>query len=251
MATQYDDIAEQYRRSKLVPWRFYIEQFSLLELMGDLHGKDVLDLACGEGYYTRLLKRNGAARVVGVDLSPKMIELAEQREHSEEQGIEYRVGDARTVEVPGTFDLVVAAYLLNYASTPADLAAMCRTIAKHLKPGGRFCAVNNNPIQNPERFPATRKYGFIKSGDHGTSGSPVRYHFFSSGDLDGPEVFQLENYFLEPELHLETFRNCGFHDATWHPMRLSPAEVHGPNPSHWDEFFVDTPVILFSATKGA
>ena len=73
MATQYDDIAEQYKRSKLVPWRFYIEQFSLLELIGDLAGKDVLDLACGEGYYTRLLKRNGAARVVGVD--PAMVTM--------------------------------------------------------------------------------------------------------------------------------------------------------------------------------
>ncbi|MEQ1884357.1 MAG: class I SAM-dependent methyltransferase [Bryobacteraceae bacterium] len=251
MATQYDDIAEQYKRSKLVPWRFYIEQFSLLELMGDLRGKDVLDLACGEGYYTRLLKRNGAARAVGVDLSPKMIELAEQREHSEVQGIEYRVGDARTVEVPGKFDLVVAAYLLNYASTPEDLAAMCGTIARHLKPGGRFCAVNNNPMQDTARFAETRKYGFIKSGDHSRSGSPVRYHFFSSGDLDGPEVFQLENYYLPPELHAETFHGTGFRDAAWHPMRLSPAEAHGANPAHWDDFFVDMPVILFSATKGS
>jgi toxoflavin synthase len=50
MSTNYDLIAEQYRRSKLTPWRTYIEQYTLLELLGDLRGKSVLDLACGEGY---------------------------------------------------------------------------------------------------------------------------------------------------------------------------------------------------------
>jgi toxoflavin synthase len=40
----------------------------------------VLDLACGEGFYTRLLRQTGAGRVVGVDLSAGMIALARQEE---------------------------------------------------------------------------------------------------------------------------------------------------------------------------
>ena len=64
MPTQYNDIAVQYKRSKQVPWRYHIEQHSLFELLGDVSGKSVLDLACGEGHYTRLLKRLGASRVV-------------------------------------------------------------------------------------------------------------------------------------------------------------------------------------------
>ena len=76
MTTDYDPIAEQYKRSKLTPWRTHIECFTLLDTLGDVRGKSVLDVACGEGFYTRILQHLGAARTVGVDLSEGMIELA-------------------------------------------------------------------------------------------------------------------------------------------------------------------------------
>src|SRR5712691_11119315 len=115
LPTQYNDIAEQYKRSKQVPWRYHIEQHSFFGLLGDVRGKSVLDLACGEGHYTRLLKALGAARVAGVDISSKMIELGESSEKETPLGIEYLVADARTVQFADTFDTVTAAYLLNYA----------------------------------------------------------------------------------------------------------------------------------------
>ena len=68
-ASQYDDIAEQYRRSKFSPLRTYIEAYTFLNLIGDVRGKRVLDLACGEGFYSRRLKTLGADRVVGVDVT--------------------------------------------------------------------------------------------------------------------------------------------------------------------------------------
>ncbi|HAH49628.1 MAG TPA: class I SAM-dependent methyltransferase, partial [Planctomycetaceae bacterium] len=54
--TNYDPIAEQYKRSKQQPWRTFIECFTLLELAGNPQGLSVLDVACGEGFYTRLLR---------------------------------------------------------------------------------------------------------------------------------------------------------------------------------------------------
>ena len=50
---------------------------TLLELLGDLHGKSVLDVGCGSGTLSALLART-ASLVVGVDASPKMIEIAER-----------------------------------------------------------------------------------------------------------------------------------------------------------------------------
>ena len=49
MTTDYDPIAEQYKRSKQQPWRTYIEAFTLMDLIGDPPGKEVIDIACGEG----------------------------------------------------------------------------------------------------------------------------------------------------------------------------------------------------------
>src|SRR3954463_3232826 len=105
MDTDYDRIAGQYKRAKLQPWRAHIERHTLLGLAGDVAGRAVIDLACGEGHYTRELRRRGAARVVGVDLSAEMIRLAEAEEAREPLGVGYRAGDARDLRASDEFDL--------------------------------------------------------------------------------------------------------------------------------------------------
>jgi len=62
MTTNYDPIAEQYKRSKQQPWRTHIEAFTLLELVGDPTGLKAVDLACGEGFYSRLLRQRGGGQ---------------------------------------------------------------------------------------------------------------------------------------------------------------------------------------------
>ncbi len=47
----------------------------ILTLLGDVAGLDVLDAGCGEGYLSRILAARGA-RVTGVELSPRLVELA-------------------------------------------------------------------------------------------------------------------------------------------------------------------------------
>ena len=72
----YASIAEQYKRNKLVPWRRYIETPSFLRLVGQLTTEDVIDLACGEGFYTRIYRAQSSGKVYGVDYSENMIKLA-------------------------------------------------------------------------------------------------------------------------------------------------------------------------------
>src|SRR5262245_49085220 len=124
MTTDYNAIAAQYRQAKQQPWRTFIERPSLLALVGDVKGKRIVDLACGEGYYTRELARRGAARIVGVDLSSGMVDLARSQEATDQLGVEYLVSDVRALALRETFDVAVAAYLLNYAHDRRELAAM-------------------------------------------------------------------------------------------------------------------------------
>ena len=86
MTTDYDPIAELYKLSKEQPWRTYVESFSLMQLIGDPAAQSVLDVACGEGFYTRMLRQKGAAKVTGVDLSAGMIDLARQQEDAAPAG---------------------------------------------------------------------------------------------------------------------------------------------------------------------
>jgi SAM-dependent methyltransferase len=245
MPTDYDQIADEYKRAKQQPWRFYVERYTLLRLIGDVAGKSVLDLACGEGYYSRALKHQGAAEVVGVDLSVGMIELARQEEARRPLGIEYRVGDARQVAEAQGFDLVVAAYLLNYARTEEELLELCRAVARGLKPGGRFVSVNNNPDQPPEYFGVSRKYGFVKAlaGDLRPSAA-ITYTIF----LDGGS-FDIANYYLSTAAHERALRTAGLRAVRWHPPRVSPEGEAQFGREFWEDFLGHPPVTFIECAR--
>src|SRR5262245_54525784 len=177
MRTDYNAIAAEYKKCKQQPWRSYIEHFTLFGLIGDLTGNSVLDLACGEGFYTRFLKKAGAGKTLGVDLSERMIDLARAEESRNPLGIDYLVQDAKMLELPEKVDLVVAAYLLNYAANKEELRAMCQAVARNLKPGCRFITVNNSPVW-PTKPVSYKQYGFDrKSAGDVIEGVPVIWTF--------------------------------------------------------------------------
>ncbi len=245
MTTNYDPIAEQYKRSKQQPWRTYIECFTLMELVGDPRGKAVLDVACGEGFYTRMIRERGAARVTGVDMSLGMIDLARRQEAQHQLGIDYVVGDAREWSQTDQFDLTVAAYLLNYARNRDELQAMCDGIARSLKPDGRFVSVNGNPALTFPVAPSYSKYGFETSvaGDW-QEGTPIKWTFYLS---DGP--FDIENYHLNVAAHEEAFRKSGFREVRWHAPRLSPEGLLASGQEFWSSFLDYPPVTFIECVK--
>ena len=245
MDTDYDRIAEQYQRAKLQPWRTHIERYTLLRLAGDLAGKAVIDLACGEGYYTRALWQQGAARIVGVDLSRAMIGLAEAEEARRPRGIEYRIGDVRTLAVTEKFDLVFAAYLLNYARTAEELTQMCRAVARALRPGGRFVTANSNPAEPTAAFPAGQDYGFSRRAlGELVEGAPIVWEFFLP---DGS--FEVTNYYLRVGTMEEAFRAAGLRAVRWHAPEVSPEGLREFGPEHWAEFLARPPVTFIECVK--
>ena len=239
MPTDYDTIAGQYQRAKQHPWRHHIESFSFLGLLGNLSCKVVVDLACGEGHYTRTLRRLAAARVVGVDQSEGMIDLALAQEAEHPLGIEYHVRDCRSLNFPREFDVAAAAYLLNYAQTREELAAMTLGIARCLKPGGRFVTMNSNPDLEFERGEKYRKYGFeVRATGECREGMPYAWVF----DL-GDECVQVENYWLPASAYEEALKSAGFVDIRWHRPRISPIGESAFEPGFWREFLEHPPVI--------
>ncbi len=92
--TQYDHIGSKYDEYARTATLKQAESYTFFRMVGSLEGLRVLDLACGFGFYPRLLKQRGAAQVIGVDISPEMIRLANQHEQAEPLGITYQVGDA-------------------------------------------------------------------------------------------------------------------------------------------------------------
>ncbi len=117
---------------------------ALLAACGDVAGLRVLDIGCGQGFFSRLLARKGA-RVIGVDMSERQVEHARRHEQEEPLGIEYVVLDAARLGERwpgGGFDMVTACFVLG--DTP-DPAATVRAVAGVLRPGGRFVLSDAHP----------------------------------------------------------------------------------------------------------
>ncbi len=151
MDESYRDIADSYDRTfSSLSFRIPIEEHSILKLLGDVRGRSILEVACGTGHYTRALLRRGAARVLGVDLSEDMLRVAREEEAQRPLGAAYQAQDAAVLSLGEVFDQVLAVYLLHYAASRAQLAGMCRAVARHLAPGGRFITFALNPDLPPD-----------------------------------------------------------------------------------------------------
>ena len=240
---QYDPIAEAYKESKQLPFREVVEAYSLFEILGDIRGATVLDLACGDGFYTRRIVQAGAREAAGVDISAEMIRLAEEEERARPLGCRYLQGDAARFELSGQVDLVVAMYLLNYARTGEELLRFVEAAYGFLRPGGRFVGFNDNVGQVPRGTVSYARYGFEKEcTDAPREGDVVLYRMRRK---DGG-TFEFRNYFLKPETYSWAFGQAGFLDFEWAGPYLHPAERQN---GFWNEFMVRPPVIGFRAEK--
>ncbi len=98
----------------------------------------VADLGCGTGSLAVLLAESGV-EVVGIDLSPAMVEQAKRKARLAGLAIEFHVGDASDPDLPDEyFDVVLSRYLLWTLSDP--VAALSRWV-RLLKPHGRLVLI--------------------------------------------------------------------------------------------------------------
>ena len=241
----YDPIAERYRDSKWLLFRHFIERYTLMKLLGDLQGRTVLDIACGEGVYARQFKRTGAAEVTGVDISPAMVALAEAEERAEPIGCRYVCADAAAFTPAAPVDVVTAVYLLNYARTAAELERFCRACFRALRPGGLLVGFNDN-VRNP---PGPDDVSLAGYGLERTcarhpprEGDAIRYRITNHDD----RTFEFENYYLSPATYESAAGDAGLGDFRWVDALLDPAERNDP---FWNDFMALAPLTAFRATR--
>ena len=112
------------------------------DLFPDMSGMRVLDLGCGYGWHCKYAAERGAASVLGIDLSEKMI--ARAREINGDERITYRICGLEEYEYPEEeYDCVVSNLALHYIE---DLDAVYQKIHRTLKPGGIFLLNIEHPV---------------------------------------------------------------------------------------------------------
>jgi SAM-dependent methyltransferase len=115
---------------------------ALRALLPDLRGRAVLDLGCGFGWFCRWARRQGAAHVLGIDVSEKMLTRA--RTATEDTAITYTRADMEHLELAAdSFDLVYSSLALHYVE---NLIGLISQIYSSLVPGGRLVFSVEHPI---------------------------------------------------------------------------------------------------------
>ena len=239
MTTDYDQIADIYKETKRSPLRAYVDEYTFLKVLGNVRDKSVLDLACGYGHYSRLIKQQGAARVIGVDVSEALVKQARAIEQQQPLGIEYRVQDVASLGQVAEFDVVSAVYLFPYASTREMLLSMCRAIYTNLKPGGRLLSATLNPNVTDADLPVYRQYGVNLAASGGLKdGTSIMAR------LDTPEgSVELSGYYWALRSYENTLREARFRKIIWHSMRVSEVGLQKYGLEYWQPYLakpVDT-----------
>ncbi|NLT57948.1 MAG: class I SAM-dependent methyltransferase [Clostridiales bacterium] len=123
----------------------------LQKLLPDFAGKRVLDIGCGFGWHCIYAAEQGAASVLGIDLSEKMLAVA--REKTDFPQVTYRCMAMEEIDFPPqAFEAVISSLVFHY--TP-DFADICRRIGRCLVPGGDLVFSVEHPVftaQGPQAW---------------------------------------------------------------------------------------------------
>lgn len=192
-----------------IDWGMFSGLESELGALGDVAGKDVVELGCGTAYFGAWLAKRGA-RVTGVDPTPAQLDTA--RRMQDEFDLHFPLVEAPAEEVPlpdESFDLVVSEY---GASIWADPELWIAEAARLLRPGGRLAFLCNSTLS------------ILCSPDEGRVEERLMRGHRDLGRIDWPSEDGGVNFHLPHGEMIRILRANGFEIEALHE-RLAPAST--------------------------
>jgi len=207
----YNKVAEGYHfyRTKKYPsgW-FYnelLEMPAVLELLGNVKGKKILDFGCGTGIYAKLLTKKGAI-VKGFDISEEMIKIAKQ----ENPKLDIRMGTGNKIPFKEKFDIVISCLVVDYFK---DWNKPFREVSRVLNKGGIFIFSIGNPVSDCCTKEIIGKKKMRLLGERDYFDEKKFYEYWRTRDgkagVDGIDV-RMPSYHKTYETIIKTILNNGF-----------------------------------------
>jgi SAM-dependent methyltransferase len=196
-----------------IGWGMFAGPESEIGALGDVAGKDVIELGCGTAYFGAGLAKRGA-RVTGVDPTPAQLETA--RRMQDEFELHFPLIEAAAEDVPlpdESFDLAVSEY---GASIWADPELWISEAARLLRPGGRLVFLCNSTLS------------ILCAPDEGPVAETLQRSQFELGRIEWPGEDEGVNYHLSHGEMIRVLTAKGFVvEALQERLAPADAETHG------------------------
>ena len=173
----YEQIADRYAEAvKIKPHNAYLERPAIRALVPNIQGKQVLDAGCGPGTNIHWLIERGARKVVGIDASPKMIEIAGRNTVSNMTLFVANMSQPLDFLAAGSFDLVFTSLVVHYIK---DIETLFAEFARLLHPGGWLVFSTHHPQSDYRHHPGDYFETVLVSEEwRGFGDEPVTVSFY-------------------------------------------------------------------------
>lgn len=176
----------------------FIRKPYILKSIGKLKNKNLLEIGCGSGYWTRLFAKKGAL-CAGIESEEAQINIAIKEEKINPLGIKYYKLNAKNLMVlpANHFDIIFLEYVLLEIPTRLDLKKIFKEAYRVLKKGGKIFISEMHPFD-----PITDPKGFKLQKD---------FNYYSSGEIIKPVALQLDGkliYFTDYHWTLQDYAEC-------------------------------------------
>ena len=220
IADYYDEMNDIMSMGMVQGWHKF-----MMKKAGDISGKKCLDVGTGTGEIAFHVARTAGAgsTVIGVDITPKMLELAEKKETELDLPvkIDWRVGDALKLEFEdGTFNLVTSGYMLRNVT---DILQAVSEMHRVLAPGGKVVVAElSKPKNAVVRFfyniymKRVKRYGRKYDKGKSIDGRQSAYQWLTTS-IEG---------FPYGEDMVKIFRKAGFEDARYFVKSFGAVNIY-------------------------
>ncbi|MGB4246171.1 MAG: class I SAM-dependent methyltransferase [Pseudohongiellaceae bacterium] len=167
----YEQLASAYASAiDTKPHNAYYERPATLSLLPDVNGKRVLDAGCGPGIYSEWMLDHGA-HVIGMDASPKMVELARQRTANRADIRQADLAAPLDFLASDSIDLIISPLVLEYLR---DWNATFREFNRVLRSGGHLIVSVTHPFFDFSYFRSQNYFATELVSSQWTGFAPVR-----------------------------------------------------------------------------
>lgn len=210
---------------------------TVLKLAGDTKDKIVLDLGCGDGFFTLPLSQN-AKIVYGFDNSKEQIKKTNKIRKA---NVRFIFADITKIKYPKA-DLILTPFVLGYIREKDQLNKLFASLYSSLNKNGRIIGLIDYP---KEKYLNNKEFGAIKKINKLEEGEKLEIELYNKGT----HLVTLHASFHKKQTINDLLKKNGFKKIKWHQPIISQEGINVHGKQFWNKYLKKCDVAYFSAVK--